>query len=88
MRKFRTNSFGIKEFEVVKETDKQVVYLDDEWGGGLRERRESKESDWSSWHNTKEEARQFLIYKEQQKIKRSEAEISTSLEKIEQIKKY
>ena len=65
MKKFRAN-YGtrIEEFEVTKETDKQVVYINNMG----REIREAKKSDWASWHNSKEDAVNFLISKEQAKI--------------------
>jgi hypothetical protein len=65
MKKFRAN-YGtkIEEFEITKETDKQVVYTN-EMGC---ETREAKVSDCASWHNSKEDAVNFLISKEQAKI--------------------
>jgi len=58
MKKFRT-SYGtkIQEVEILRETEKQVVILTDR----NTEVKEAKRSDWQNWHNSKEEAKQFLL---------------------------
>lgn len=58
MKKFRT-SYGtkIQEVEILRETEKQVVILTDR----NTEVKEAKRSGWQNWHNSKEEAKQFLL---------------------------
>ncbi len=58
MKKFRSK-YGteIEEFEVVKETDKQVIFLNSRG----KEQREAKISGWQNWHDSKEDAKAFLI---------------------------
>ena len=63
MIKYRTRFNEIKAIEVLRETDKQVVIL-----VGKTERRENKVSDWSSWHDTWEDAHAFLIAEAENKV--------------------
>jgi hypothetical protein len=65
MKKFRAN-YGseIKELEVIKETEKQIVFITS-FG---HQQRENKISEWCSWHDTKEAAVNHLISREQSKI--------------------
>jgi len=53
MKKFRAYRNEIVEHEVVKETEKQIVYKS-KWGGN--DIRESKNTTWYSWHDSKDEA--------------------------------
>lgn len=62
--KFRARFNKIEEFEVIKETEKQLVYLDERG----RECREAKITDWQSWHNSKEDAKEFMIGKKRKEI--------------------
>ena len=64
MKKYRARFNKIEEFEVIKETEKQVVYLNERG----RESREAKTADWQSWHNTKEEAKEFMANKKRKEI--------------------
>ena len=84
MKKFRAN-YGtrIEELEVTKETDKQIVYKRKEDG---REVRESKVSDWASWHETKEDAVNFMVSKQQLKIDEHLKQIEYCQERIETIR--
>ena len=66
MKKFRAYRNEIIEHEVVKETEKQIVYKS-KWGG--RDVRESKEGTWYSWHDTFDSAKNRLIYDANEKIK-------------------
>ncbi|MBP9790063.1 MAG: hypothetical protein KBD57_05955 [Bacteroidia bacterium] len=82
MKKFRTKyNDSIECFEVVKETPKQIIYLTER---GI-ENRESKESNWQNWFDTKEQAVEFLIEKCKKAIKEHERGISYQNEKIAKI---
>jgi len=83
MNKFRANWQKIEEFEIIKETEKQVVYI-----CNGRELREAKISDWASWHNTKEDARNYLIAKKEFEIEKLMSQIEYKQEEIEKIKKF
>jgi len=84
MKKFRTR-YGntIQSFEIVKETEKQIVYLQENG----RECREAKLSDWGAWHCTFEEAKQHLIDKCLAKIKSYEDMASYARNELEKINK-
>lgn len=65
MKKFRaSNGTKIEELEVIKETDKQIVFVSK---SGYTNR-EAKITYFTSWHNTKEDAINYLIAEEQTKI--------------------
>ena len=84
MKKFRVNySTRIKELEVIKETDKQIVYKREDDG---REVREAKVSDCASWYETKEDAINFMVSKQQLKIDEYLKQIEYCQEKIETIR--
>lgn len=86
MKKFRATSTGIKEFEVLKETDKQVVYKYVSPFGAIFERREVKLCDWYSWHDTHAAAKDYLIEKQMCKIGELKLQIEKCKETIEKIK--
>lgn len=84
MKKFRSN-YGtiIDELEVIKETEKQVVYRRKDDG---REIREAKVSNWASWHETKEDAVNYMIEENQVKINELKKQIDVCTEKIKTIR--
>ncbi len=59
MKMYRSKSYGINitEHEITRQTDSFIYYLDD----CGRERREGKETNWQTWHNTKIEALEHLL---------------------------
>ena len=65
MKKFRAYRDEIIEHEIVKETEKQIVYKS-KWGGN--DIRESKDARWYSWHDTFEDAKQKLVEDAKSKI--------------------
>lgn len=72
MYKYRANyQDKIEKLQVVKETPKQVVFINMRG----REEREAKTSDWHSWTDTFNEAKQRLIDKHQGTISRHQANI-------------
>jgi len=84
MKKYRGNhGTRIEELEVVKETEKQIVYIRKEDG---REIREAKVSDWSSWHETKEDAVNYMIEQQQVEINELTKLIHSCNEKIKIIR--
>ena len=82
--KYRANYNSIKEFEIIKETEKQVVYKNERGA----ENREAKISDWCSWHNTFEEAREYIIQKEMKSIEQLLSRIKYHNEVIDKIKSF
>lgn len=83
MKKFRAKwGDRIEEIEIVKETDKQVIFIN----SNGRENREAKNSNWATWHNSKEEAKQYLISEQENKIEEKLRQIKSCKELIEKIK--
>jgi hypothetical protein len=82
MKKFRTNWSGIHELTVIKETDKTIWFIN-ESGRNDTERIDGSNH---SWHDTKEEAREYLIFQQDVKIKQYENNIKYCKEQIEKIK--
>jgi hypothetical protein len=69
MIKFRvTTGSEIRALEVVKETAKQIVYKSSNFGK-THEYREAIKSEYQSWFDTFEEARQFLIEQAEDEMK-------------------
>lgn len=66
MLKYKSRSETIEAYEVVRETEHQVVLppIDK----GEKERRESKQCDWYAWHNSWEEAHAHLVAKAQAEV--------------------
>lgn len=85
MKKFRATSTGIKEFQVVKETDNQIVYLVPGLNGDI-ERREAKLTDWQTRHDTHAAAKDYLIEKQMSRIGELKLQIEKCKETIEKIK--
>ena len=83
MKKFRVIGTSIKEFEIVKETGKQIVYRVDKG----YERRDSKCSTYCSWHDTKEGAINHIISDKQTEINGLLSRIEYLKSQIEQIEK-
>jgi hypothetical protein len=81
MKMFRARWDRVEEFEIIKETEKQIVYTN-EYG---RIEREAKISDWQSWHKSKEEAVNFLIAKKQKEIDILQRQIDYKKEEMEKI---
>lgn len=76
--KFRATETDFKEYEVVKETDKQVVFL---YGSPYRkkteERREAKNSSYAIWFDTKEEAYNHVKNRLEQLIKTRQSQVES-----------
>lgn len=72
MIKYRASSSwgrGIEAFEVVKETEKQIVYVSD-WCGKRTENRVAKASSYNMWFDTWEEAHAYLVEKANNNVER------------------
>ena len=83
MKKFRTAySNEIGEFEVVKETEKQIVFLNKRG----REEREAKQTHYNSWFDTREAAKEHLISKCLEKISHYEKMVAVSYDQLKEIK--
>lgn len=90
MKKFRATSYGlypkIEELEVIKETEKQIVFIEKDWNGRGYEQRNSKNSKWDSWHDTHAAAKDYLIEKQMSRIGELKLQIEKCKETIEKIK--
>lgn len=84
MKKYRAKWNGIEELEIVKESEKQIVYKS-ERGADIME---AKISEWASWHNTFEEAREYLIQKEMNNIEHLLSRIKRHNKTIDKIKSF
>ncbi len=91
MEKFKT-TYGdtITKHEVVKETEKQIVFihkwLDFNNVQRSKEIRESKETSYTKWHDTFEDAKNYLIEKAEKNIKNLEFQLSKAKEMLLRIK--
>ena len=77
MKKYRTQFDEIKEIEVLRETEKQIVLM-----SGLRE---SKTTEWQSWHDSFEDAKQHLIDAAQKDIDSINTRLNFAKERLEKI---
>ena len=71
----------IEELEIVTETEKQLVYISAS-GNYVRE---AKQSNWATWHNSKEDAVKYLIEKQQSKIDQFQLKIEFCKKDIKKI---
>ena len=82
MKKYRTTgSTIIAEHEIVNETEFFVVYIN--FNG--KEFRESKNSRWAVWHDSRSDAFDFLVKREQSKIDICKREIKSCEERLLEI---
>jgi hypothetical protein len=83
MKKFRAwHSFlSIEEFEVVKETDKQVTFIRDNG----KEYKESRSSAYTSWHDSKEDAKLEVIRRIKFDINKLDSQIKYQKERIKEV---
>ena len=78
----------IEKREILRETAKTVIFEEESWGE-IRERKELKRSDYHSWHNTWEEAKNFLVSKARSKLEYAKRDLDrarSNLQKIERLK--
>lgn len=82
MKTYRTGKYSIdiKEYELVKETKSQVVYLEKMWNDDEMyvERKSNKKTDWHQYFSTYNEAKDYLINREKKKIEYHELMIETT----------
>lgn len=64
---YRVKWGNIKSHRVVKETAKQVVYESD-WYGRTIEKREAKDSEYQTWHETWEAAHARIVADAQKRV--------------------
>lgn len=69
----------IDEMEVVKETAKQIVYLDSVWNDKKVSRREFRSGKDHSYHDTWQEARAALIERADSNIKQAQAKLQRQI---------
>lgn len=84
MKKFRAN-YGtrIEELEILRETEHTIVYLD----SNGKEQRDYKKTHWSSWHDSKEAAINYLVAGKQKEIEGHLKNIEYIKEQIDKIYK-
>ncbi len=82
IKKYKACMGKIEEWEILRETAKQVVIID---SLGIK-RRESKICDWYSYHDTYDEAKQHLIYKAQSEVDNAERLLKSKIKKLEEMK--
>ena len=92
MIKYITGGFeNIKEIEVHKETEKTVWFKDKDYTGKIIDSKSSKRSAWRNWHDTWEDAHNFLLEKTKKNIKK-QAKLLRSMKKylceVEEMKKH
>lgn len=68
MKKFKAQFNTIREVEILRETDKQVVFLTELSSGKQREDRQSKISDWTGYFDSWDEAHEWLLAPAQRKL--------------------
>jgi len=78
MEKFRVSGINIEKLEVIKETEKQIVYIN----SYKKECRENKISQWSIWFGTFEEAKTHLIEKWTLRVEYEEKELQNAKENL------
>ena len=82
IKKYKTYRGKIEEWEILRETAKQVVVVN-----GLGEEvRESKNCDWHSYHDTFEEAKQHLVDKAQDEVDSAERMLKLNIKWLEKMK--
>ena len=59
MEKYRTRFDKVERLDIEKETEKTVT---------INGRRENKRSDWQNWHDTFDDAKQFLVDAAQREV--------------------
>lgn len=82
MIKFRTQFEEIRAIEVVRETDKQIVWLNKNG----HEQREAKASSWRNWHDTWEDAHAFLVAGAEREVKLLRSQLDRAKGKLRQIR--
>jgi len=78
MYKYRAIWERIEKLEVIKETPKQVVFINVRGG----QDRELKKTSYFSWHDTFEEAKQALIDEKQFKIDTLKRQLENANDKL------
>jgi hypothetical protein len=77
MKKYRAQFYDIEAIEILRETEKQVVLMN-----GLRE---SKTTEWQSWHDSYEDAKKHLIAAAQKDINSINIRLNFAKERLEKI---
>ena len=82
MKKYKAAFERIEEFEIIKETPKQIVYIT-HYG---KEARDNKKTTYISWHDTFDEAKQELINKCINKIIKIKAQLDYAEQRLETVR--
>lgn len=90
MEKFKT-TYGdtITKYEVIKETEKQITFIKKWINWDKKEQsievRENKDSNYHKWHDTFEEAKNYLIEYNKKQIENLETQIIKAKEKLSKV---
>jgi putative IMPACT (imprinted ancient) family translation regulator len=86
--KYQTGGFGskgIEQVEVVKETEK-TVWVRHEWNGHKSVEQVRKESNYHQFHDTWQEAKDYLIEKAAQKVDACRERLEAAIEDLRKMK--
>ena len=81
MKKFRVEGIDISHLEVVKETEKQIVYI----SKSKHQYREAKNSQYAMWFDDFDSAKSYLIEKYENIVKRNRISLDISKENLHKI---
>ena len=81
MKKYRALFEQIESYEVVKETPKQIIYINNSG----REIREQKMTGYYSWHDSYDDAKQALIEKHSDDVEKKERQLEYAKEKLRKV---
>jgi hypothetical protein len=93
MIKYRTGGYTdrhgkglIQEIKIVKETPKQVVFIDKRFGNNAATSKEAKRSSYQNWHDSWAEAKLFILNDQQRKVDRIRLQLDREKGMLEIIK--
>ena len=81
MNQFRVSGIKIEELEVIKETEKQIVYFN----SSHQECRESKSSQWAIWFKTFDDAKKHLIEKWTLHVENKENQLQSAKDNLSKV---
>ena len=83
MIKYRTCWDTIEAIEILRETEKTVCF---QFLGSGKEVRESKRSNFQNWHDTFEEAKEFLVYQAEYEVEKAMINLERAKGKLGQLR--
>lgn len=88
MKKYMTGAYSrlIEEVEVVKETAKQIVVATKSYDGKIYEHRTAKGTWYRKYHDTWDEAYEYLVTKTEESIAKAKDNVARLEKTLEEIK--